>query len=505
MSVPTSALPTTLEENHALILRLLEDNQVLKHELSNLKRMLFGQKSERFIPVASSAPVEQTQLFTEELPSVGFAETKEKISYERRKRVQGHGRNPIPEGIHTEEIVLEPSDEQKRCSCGQEKICIGHDSTTELEYKPAVFYAKRYLRPKYVCSKCPEKGIATASLPARPIERGVAGVSLISWVIISKYLDGLPLYRIESIFKRYSIHINRSSMVGWIEQVCRYLQNIVDAMQADLLESHLMQADETPLKVLDKGTKGKAHLGYLFPYVGDGRIAVFDYQKGRGRTGPSDMLRDYKGKYLMTDGYAGYREVVEKKELIHLVCWAHARRNFFEAKTTEPQLAEAFLALIGKLYDVERIAKDKNLTGSDRCGLRNQESARVLEEIRSLLQNPGKPILPRSPMGLAIAYAMNHWTKLNNYLLDGEQPIDNNLVERLIRIVAIARKNFLFCGSHEGAERAAIIYSLIATCKLNDIEPFEYLSDILVRVADHPQNKIHELTPIAWKAARESA
>jgi transposase len=469
-----------------------------------LKRQVFGQKTERFVPPSVSA--EQTELLGEEVPSVGIAETKEKISYERRKPSKGHGRNPIPEGIFTEIITLEPPAAEKHCAgCDTDKTCIGNDETTELEYKPAVFFAKKYIRPKYVCKNCSDAGVTTALLPARPIERGVAGVSLISWIIISKYLDGLPLYRIEKIFKRYGIHINRSSMVGWIEQVCRNLQNIYDVMREDLLKSHCIQADETPLKVLDGATKGKCHLGYLYPYVGDGLLSVFDYQPGRGRVGPTETLKNYTGQYLMTDGYAGYLELVGYKSLVHLICWVHARRGFFEAKDDEPEFATKVLKLIGTLYDIEQKARDDKMDAAKRHELRQKESTPVLKEIYDLIRNPGKTILPKGPMGLAIGFALNHWEKLNNFLKDGRLPIDNNLVERLIRIVAIARKNFMFCGSHEGAKRAAILYTLITSCKLNDIEPFEYLSDVLSRIADYPVNKIRDLTPAAWKLSKKSS
>ncbi len=499
------SLPATPEEKDTLIFKQQERILALTFELANLKRLIFGQKAERF--VHAQVPVEQTKLFSEEVPSVGIAETKEKISYERCKPARkGHGRNPIPEGIYTEIIMLEPTAEEKHCTtCDTDKVFIGNDETTELEYKPAVFYAKKYVRPKYVCKACPDAGVTMAPLPARPIERGVAGVNLITWIIISKFLDGLPLYRIEKIFKRYGIHINRSSMVGWIEQVCHYLQNIYDIMREDLLKSYCIQGDETPLKVLDGETQGKAHLGWLFPYVGDECLAIFDYRPGRGREGPNEMLKDFNGKHLMTDGYAGYLEIVNRKSLVHLICWVHARRGFFEAKETEPEFAGKVLDLIGQLYEIEKRARDNKMEPAQRFELRKKESTPIVEAIHQLIQNPGKTILPQSPMGKAISFALNHWEKLNNFLLDGKLPIDNNLVERLIRTVAIARKNFLFCGSEEGAKRTAIIYSLIATCNLNDINPFEYLSDVLTRIADYPVKKIRDLTPAAWKLSKNAA
>ena len=493
------SIPTTASEKDALIARQHEQILALSFEIGNLKRLVFGQKTERFVPV----PVEQTELFKVEEPTVGFAETKKKITYERRKPTKGHGRNPIPEDIYTEVITLEPTIEEKHCgNCGADKIFIGNDETTELEYKPAVFYAKKYVRPKYVCKACPDAGVTVAPLPSRPIERCVAGINLIVWIIISKYVDGLPLYRIEKIFKRYGIHINRSSMVGWIEQVCHYLQNIYDVMHEDILKSYCIQADETPLKVLDGETQGKAHLGWLFPYVGDEVLAIFDYRPGRGRVGPNEMLKDFSGKHLMTDGYAGYLEIVNRKNLVHLICWVHARRGFFEAKETEPEFANKILTLISQLYEIEQRARDVRMEPTQRFELRKNESAPIIETILKLIQNPGKTILPQSPMGKAIAFALNHWDKLNNFLLDGRLPIDNNMVERLIRTVAIARKNFLFCGSEKGAKRTAIIYSLIATFKLNDINPHEYLADVLSKIADYPISKIRDLTPAVWKMSK---
>lgn len=498
MSVSTKTIPPTAEEKDALILSQQEKITALTFELNNLKRAVFGKKSEKFIPVAQP---EQTKMWNEEKPSVAFAESKETISYERRKN-KGHGRNAIPDDIYTEVITLEPSDSDKNCICGCPKVLIGYDETKEIEYKPAVLYAIKYLRPKYACRQCPDNGITVAALPARPIDRGVAGVTLIAWIIVSKYLDAMPLYRIESMFKRYGIHINRSSMVGWIEQVCRYLQNIVDAMQKDILQSFCVQGDETTMKVMDKNVQKKTHLGYMFGYIGDGLTALYDYRQGRGRIGPSTILKEYQGKYLMTDGYAGYNEVVGEKNLSQLICWAHARRGVFEAVEQCPEYAEKLLSLIGSLYDIERKAQKELMNAKKRQELRDKESKPLLEKIELLINSPGIVLLPQSPMGKAVAYIINHWKELNVYIEDGNLPIDNNLIERMMRIIAIGRKNYLFCGSHEGAKRAAIIYSLIVTCKLNDINPMDYFTDILVRVADHPQKRIHELTPRAWKMSK---
>jgi hypothetical protein len=282
-------------------------------------------------------------------------------------------------------------------------------------------------------------------------------------------------------------------------------------MIKDLMSSFLIQADETTLKVLDdtekgvspgvKRSGGKCALGYLWPYVGDGKLAVFEFLDSRGREGPTDFLEKFTGRYLLSDGYAGYNEVVAKNKLTHLMCWAHARRKFFEAKDTDPAFAESVLELIKDVYKIELEATAGKLDWQARCTLRNQKTVPVLSQIKSLLENPGKVILPKSKMAEAIAYTLNHWVQLTRFLEDGRLPVDNNLCENTIRPVALGRKNWLFAGSPEGAKRMAIIYSLVATCKLRGINPYEYFVGILPKVATYPDKNIADLSPVNWKMA----
>ena len=344
---PTVDLPQDLTECHILIRKQFHEISCLKNELSQLKRMIFGQKSEKLV----TPPAEQTRLeglFESGVPEPGFAEEKEKISYERRKRRKGHGRNAVPDDIYTEEIVLEPSEEDKKCSsCGRAKKCIGHEETKILDYKPAVLFAKKYIRPKYVCEDCPDQGVTTALLPSRPIEKGIAGNGLLSYILVSKYIDHLPLYRLEQIFKRYAVHINRSTMVGWIGQVCNHLSGIYEALCVEVLGSTYLQSDETPLKVQDRSKKKKCHVGYLLPYT-DGRIIVFEYCKSRSRDGPNMFLKGFRG-YLQTDDYGGYNEVCNNDGVRRLLCWAHARRKFVEAKDSDPDYVERVQCSIRKI------------------------------------------------------------------------------------------------------------------------------------------------------------
>ena len=499
---PAVDFPSDLASSHTLLQKLYQENQFLKHELSVLKRMIFGQKSEKLVTTAA----EQTRLeglFESAAPEPGFAEAKEKITYERRKRKKGHGRNAIPDDIYCEEIVLEPSEEEKRCGCcGGEKKCIGQEETKILDYKPAVLFGKKYIRPKYVCSGCPDQGVTTALLPSRPIEKGVAGNGLLAYLLISKYVDHLPLYRLELIFKRYNVHINRSTMVGWIAQVCKCLALIYDTMGSELLKSTYLQSDETPLKVQDRSKKKKCHHGYLWPYT-DGSMIVFEYCKSRSRDGPNTFLKDFSG-YLQTDDYAGYNEIAEKGGVTRLLCWAHARRKFVEAEDTDPDYVKNVLIHIAKLYAVEKYCREKKLTSEERYKIRQIDVPTYLKELKELLQNPGKTILPKSPVASAVSYTLSNWSMLIRYLEEGRLEIDNNRIENAIRPVALGRKNWLFAGSHEGAERLAILYSIFGTCKMNNINPYEYIKDVLDRVMDYPSHKIKDLTPVEWKKLQKS-
>ena len=513
MSILAPAKPLEIPSDPAakdeLLLKQHEHIQKLSKELSWIKRQIFGQKRERFVPVVPEEQMSLEGLFEQiQGGTPGFSETRETITYDRRKPKKGHGRKPIPDDLHREKIVIDVPEAEKVCSCcGSEKKQIGEDVTEELEYKPAVFFVNQFIKPKYACPKCPDNGVTMAPMPSRPIDKGIAGSGLLSYIIVSKYVDHLPLYRLEQMFKRYQIHINRSTMAGWIAQVCVYLEEIYREMRRQLIaESFLIQADETTLKVQNDMVKDKCDLGYLWPFVGDSRLAVFEFRDSRSREGPTDFLNGYNKSYLLSDGYAGYNQVIEQNGLTHLMCWAHARRKFFDVKELDPEFVGKVIALIGELYAVERAATEADIkTGVDpvrRNNLRQEKSVPVLEKIKALLELPGKVILPKNPVSGAIAYTLNHWKQLTRFLEDGRLPIDNNLVENAIRPVALGRKNWLFAGSSEAAQRMAIIYSLVATCKINGINPYEYFYDILPKVASYPAAKIADLTPINWNIGK---
>ena len=497
-------IPADLSDAQQIIEKQQHEIQRLSQELSWLKRQIFGQKRERFVPMVPEEQMSLEGLFEQvQGGTPGFSESRETITYDRRKPKKGHGRKPIPDDLHREIHVLDVPESEKKCPCcGEEKKHIGDDVTEELEYKPAVFFVNQYIRPKYACPNCPDNGVTTAPVPPRPIDKGIAGPGLLAYILVSKYVDHLPLYRLEQMFKRYQIHINRSTMAGWIAQLCVFLDAVYREMKRQLIDqAFLIQADETTLKVQNDTVKDKCDLGYMWPFVGDGKLAVFEFRDTRVREGPTDFLSGFTDRSLMSDGYAGYNQVIEKNNLVHLMCWAHARRKFFDSKNLDPQFTDHILGLIKELYMVERDAAER--TSDERKTMRLERSVPVLEKIKSALEERSKTMLPKNPLNEAINYSLNHWKQLTAYLQDGRLPIDNNLVENAIRPVALGRKNWLFAGSPEGAQRMAIIYSLVATCKLNDINPYEYFVEILPKIASYPANKIADLIPIYWKNNRK--
>jgi transposase len=477
----------TREELIAIILRL-------DHELSWLKRQMFGQKTERYIPNGNGQ-------LAMELP--GAVETApvpvvtQKISYERQasppEAKNGHGRNVLPAHLPRVDKILEPTEDVT----GMQKI--GEEVTEELEYKPGKLFVNRIIRPKYAMADG-SGSVVTAALPIRPIEKGRPGPGLIAHVMISKYVDHLPLYRQEKMFKREKVSIPRSTLGGWIEGGYGLLLPMHTRLVQKILAADYLQADETPVRVQDEQIPGKTHPGYFFAYRNPMLPAVvFDYQESRGRAGPMAFLEGFKG-CLQTDAYAGYNEILAWPGVKAGGCFAHARRKFFDAKDNDPARAEVILKLIGHLYTVEDKARgekpEDKLSYEERYKLRQMESVPIMAEIKTWLNMEAQKTLPKSSMGQAIRYTLNIWNKLETYLTDGRYEIDNNLLENAIRPVALGRKNWLFAGSHEGAKRSALIYSFVGTCAMQGIEPFEYLRNVIDKLPGYPQSKIDDLLPL---------
>jgi transposase len=485
-----------LEEEKARLEEMFSDlqqkYQLTKYDLEYLKRQLYGRKSERFVSLDSG----QLKLELEQMAEAMQQEQeREQIAYDRKKAKKeekpGHARLPLPSHLRREEIVIEPQDLEE----GSKKI--GEEITEILEYKQAEIFVKKFIRPKYALPK--EAGIKVASLPSLPIPKGNAGPGLISHIMIGKYMDHLPLYRQMQQFKRLDIEISDKTIGGWVAAGCELLTPVYEKLMIRVQRSDYIQADETPIKVLDKTKKKDTHRGYFWVYQSPiEKLVCFQYRKGRGREGPKEFLRDYKGA-IQADGWQVY-DRFEKREGIRLLgCMAHARRKFDEAKENDKVRAEYVLTEMQKLYKTERKARDVGLRYEERKALRIKESEPVMEALKEWLMENTTKVLPESRIGKAISYTLGMWKRLERYLEDGRYEIDNNWVENSIRPVALGRKNFLFAGSHDAAQRSAMIYSLIATCKKNDVEPSEWLTDVLSRIQDHPINKIEELLPGQWK------
>lgn len=472
--------------------------QKLKHELDQLKRLVFGSKHERFIP---SVTPEQLALGLNIETIVQPEVTTQTVEYTRTvaepvKKSLPTGRTKLPAHLPRERVVIEPTEDVTGLKS------MGEEITEELDYTPGKFFVRQYARTKYI-KPVTENGveeikIIIAPLPVRPIDKCIAGAALLAHIIINKYTDHLPVYRQVQRLAREGMKLPASTITGWISQVCALLEVLYEVHRKLVFEGDYIQGDETTYKVLDKNKNGTTHQGYLWVYRAPvENLVVFDYQPGRDGGGPKACLKDFKG-YLQADGYEVYN-FFDGKTITLLHCMAHARRKFDEALDNDKQRAEHALTEMQKLYAIERKAKEGNYTHEQRCALRKQEAAPILKALGQWMLKEYPTVLPKSPIGVALHYSLQRWEKLSLYITDGKLEIDNNLIENAIRPVALGRKNYLFAGSHRAAQNAAMLYSLLGTCKINNVNPQDWMTDVLTRIPAHPVNKLHELLPHKWR------
>jgi transposase len=459
----------------------------LKQELAQLKRMIFGSKSERHL---GGDPSQLSLGLGVETVAPPEKET-EQITYTRNKSDNKKGtaiRLALPAHLHREEHIIEPEED----ITGARKM--GVVVTEILEYTPGKFYVEKYIRPKYVFPK--EEKIVIGALPSLPIPRGNAGAGLLAHLLISKFVDHLPFYRQVQQFKRQDIDIAESTISGWFAASCRLLEPLYETLVKKIQQSSYLMADETPIPVQTKDKPGSTHKGYHWVYYSPvEKLVCFDYRKGRGREGPEKFLGSFRGM-LQTDGYVAY-DIYEKKDGITLFgCMAHARRKFEKAKDNDLKRAEYVLERMQQLYLIEREAREKGLSPEQRKDLRAEQSLPVLKELEKWMKEQLPDVLPKSSIGQAIAYTLGLWPRLTRYVDSGQVEIDNNLIENSIRPVAIGRKNYMFAGSHEAAQQAAMIYSFLGTCKINNVEPYQWLKNTLQRISDQSIQKLEELLPI---------
>lgn len=464
----------------------------LQQQLSQLQKMIFGSRHERFVPTDVNPSQLALGIEAEAVAACSVADAK-KITYTKtnvsveQKPLVHPGRMKLPEHLRREEIVIEPGAEVN----GLKKI--GEEITEVLEWEPGELFVKKYVRSKY--AKPNNEGVLIGALPSRPLEKAMAGPGLLAQIIIDKYVDHLPLYRQMQRFERSGLRLPYSTLTDWVSATCKLIMPLYEALKNRVLQAGYLHADETPIKVMDKDKKGQTHKGYYWVYQDSIRkLVFFDYQEGRGREGPSGILENFQG-YLQTDGYGTY-EAFDKVDGITLMhCMAHARRMFNEALNNDEARASHAMEQIQILYAVERELRESNCSFDQRKALRQERSVPVLEALGEWMKEQYLEVTPKSAIGKALAYSIERWQRLSIYTQDGMLNIDNNPVENSIRPVAIGRKNYLFAGSHEAAQRSAMLYSLLGSCKMHGIEPYQWLRDVLEKIADHPINKIDELLP----------
>jgi len=409
------------------------------------------------------------------------------------------GRQALAGHLKRERILHDLPEAEKHCAgCGKDLRLIAEETSERYEYIPASMKVIQDVCLKYVC----DCTVRTATKPAQPIEKSTAGASLFAQVIVAKWADHQPLHRQEKIFGRHGIDISRKTMGGWMAQCARLLDPLYQLMKKELLSSKVIGTDDTGVKVLDRKLPF-ARIGRIWPYVGDAHhpVIVYDYTPTRSRAGPAKFLEGYKG-YLQADAYSVYDAFfTPQRGMTEVGCWMHARRYLFKAlESDEPRMGPA-LHLIARLYAVEERAKMLSLSAGQRLALRQRLSARLLKQLHQYLLALQSQVLPKSPSGAAVRYALNQWEALTRFLEDGDLEIDNGATERANRDIALGRGNWTFFGSDGGGHTAAVLRSFIASCKRCGVEPFAWFHDVLSRIPEHSITRLSELLPQNWNPA----
>jgi transposase len=465
--------------------------QALVLELAYRRRMQFGNKSEQLSP-------EQHDLFQEtahtDLAAIEAEIEQHAVAISPQPRRARAGRQPLPEHLPRIEHRHEP----ESCTCGQcgkDLVKIAEDISEQLDVEPARFFVHRHIRPQYACRHC--ETMHAAPVPAAIIDGGMAAPGLLTWIIVSKFVEHLPLYRLEQIATRQEVPLSRSTLADWVGRVGVALQPLVDRLAEMLLLRPVLHADETPVAQLDPG-RGKTQRAYLWAYrsndLGTGPpIVVFDYQISRSGSHARAFLNDWQG-HLMVDDYAGYKALFGHT-VIELACMAHARRKFFDLfATNQSPIAAQALRCIGELYAIEQSGKAMDVEA--RCALRQDEAKPKLAALHDWLIHTRLTVADGSGTAKAIDYSLRRWPALVRYADTGCLPIDNNPVENTIRPIAIGKKNWLYAGSERAGRRAAAIQSLMGTARLNGLDPYVWLKDTLEKLPAWPNSRIDQLLPL---------
>jgi transposase len=412
------------------------------------------------------------------------------------------GRQELPANLPRIERTLPCTPDQRVCkSCGKETVVIGYEECSQLDVEPAKYFVLVTKREKRACRSCEELGVVSAPLPPRVIEKCLASDRIVIDTVISKYCNHAPLYRQSMILERdIGLKISRATLDGWVLKVGELLIPMVAAMRRELISGTYIQADETPVDVQMREGRGKNHQAYLWQYGRPGGSVVFDFRLGRGRDGPKRFLGQFEG-ILQTDGYTAYDQVGGTR-MVHAACWAHARRQFFEAVQLNPRdpVATPIVARMDDLFAVDAEARRRVIGPTGRHALRQQRAKPLLDDIRSKIEAAQSVALPSSALSKACRYALTLWRKLTRFLEYPELELSNNLAENSMRPVALGRKNWLHIGSPQAGPKVASILSVVESCRRLEISVRDYLAAILPGLDDLPIRYLPELTPSAWVA-----
>jgi transposase len=489
-------LERQLDETCATTEELQRSYACLKEEYLALKRLLFGPRRERLPEAPGQGHLFDTEPLTSVPPVPAASDPSDPAPAKHRK---GHGRRPIGDHLPRRDVLHDVPEEQRTCSCGRAKAKIGEDVTEQLDYIPGKIEVLRHIYPKCACSCCKD-GVTTAPTASGPIAGGLAAPGLLAHVIVSKFVEHMPLYRQQDELARADILISRSTLCGWLDQCAQLFKPLVELMHKEVLESEVIQGDETPVPVLDR-SRDSTRQGYIWTTLGDRAhpYTTLHYTDSRSRDGPAAFLKGFLG-YLQTDAYSSYESVVNKSagKILAVGCWAHVRREFFDARHNQPREVHYVLGLIAQLYDVEDEVRGRS--DQERLVARQERSLPVLKRLEEYLREQQAQALPKSQFGKAINYALNQWEALLLYASVGQLEIDNNSSERTLRPCAIGRKNWMVFGSDRGGETAAICMSILASAKRHGIEPFAYVRQLLIALSS-ANVELRTLLPDVWIAA----
>jgi transposase len=514
-------LQRVLDETAADYSQLQQKHQELADILAQLRRYVFGPRRERHVDDPDQGHLFDLDDSAVEPEAVASTETDPTLPEPRPKTPRSHRRTSLDHLPH-HRIQHDVPEDEKICSCcGGAKQCIGEDLSRVLDFTPAKLEVTVHVLPKYACPKCRD-GVASPPVPPKLIPGGIAGPGLVSFVVVSKCADHLPLYRLEDILTRYGVYISRSTLCDWFRNAATILGPLADLQKSLVLGSPVIWTDDTPVTVLIGGKSGSSK-GRFWAYIGDPLhpYSVYDFTMSRSRDGPATFLADFHG-FLQADAYGGYDGIYlgSNGTIVEVACWAHARRKFYDARSNAPREANQVLEWIWQLYDVEDRARE--FTPEVRQALRELESVPILDRLEKYLDELSSRTLPKSALGKAITYARNQRAALRQYVSDGRLTIDNNLSERTLRLQAIGRKNWEFLGSEAAGPRAAVLFTILAGAKRHHLEPWAYVRDLLLRLstgetdleallpdrwaASHPEHVLqHRLDESRQKAARQTA